>query len=129
KSSKADTAPTPEPAITRSGNFGFGVAFAVVVFLGLSFLVGGSSTSVEDVLKRNAAQHNKSLPRQIDPEVRFDSVTAGPGRKMTLRYTMTKLEGAKLDFVAEERAQAVKAAAIKLFRSSKESDYYRVNKV
>ena len=44
-----------------------------------------------------AEELNRSLPRQVDPETRWDRVTPGPGLRLTYAYTLLKQPAAQVD--------------------------------
>ena len=51
----------------------------------------------ENWLISTAADLNKSLPRLIDPDTRWDRVTPGPGLRLIYTYTLIKQEAGNVD--------------------------------
>lgn len=48
-------------------------------------------------LSATADELNKSLPKQVDPDTRWDRVIPGPGMKLTYSYTLTSKETGQVD--------------------------------
>ena len=51
----------------------------------------------EKWLSETAANLNRSLPKEVDAETRWDRVTPGPGIGLTYSYTLIKQEAGKVD--------------------------------
>jgi len=69
-----------------------------------------SEVPVEQVLADVATTLNANLPKQVDSETRWDTVTSGPGKRMTAFYTLVNLSVADLnqaEFIEETRKQLV----------------------
>lgn len=56
-----------------------------------------TSQMIERSLKQTADIVNKQLPANIDKDVRYDSVSAGPGRRFTHYYTFVNAPASNFD--------------------------------
>lgn len=75
-------------------------AFSLTITSSMFFLLLTSSlaaqptetpTAIEQRLQNVSNQLNKSLPRTLDEHTRQDTTAAGPGRRLTNFYTLTKI--------------------------------------
>jgi hypothetical protein len=71
---------------------------------------GGSDAACERRLTEMCKTMNAKLPRQSSPNIRFDSVAPGPGRRVTYTYTFVNVSSTQLnpaDLAAEIKPQFV----------------------
>jgi hypothetical protein len=83
-----------------AGRGGIGAIFAALVGGAVGNAAGKASTartSVEDVLPKVADRVNKQLPMTVDRDTRWDTTSAGPGRKFTYHYTIVSARGSEID--------------------------------
>ena len=83
------------------------VALCVLVVAYIAFQIGrgfldaaahgGSDAALERRLAEICKAMNAKLPDQAPRGVRFDSVVAGPGRRVTYTYTFVNLSSADID--------------------------------
>ena len=57
----------------------------------------GKKYPYDEVLKRNSGEMNKKCPITIDEGTRLDSTSAGPGRRFTYCYTLTRQVADSID--------------------------------
>jgi hypothetical protein len=67
------------------------IAAAIAAGLGAFAVNRNRSGNIEAALAKASAEMNKTAPRMMDPNVRMDSTSAGPGRTLTYRYTLVNL--------------------------------------
>jgi hypothetical protein len=65
----------------------------ILAAIGTGFLLVqgcGEKYPYEEVLKRNSEQMNRKCPIDVGEGTRLDSTSAGPGRRFTYYYTLTR---------------------------------------
>ena len=102
---------------------------AQLIALCLATLAGSAfADPMAEALVRAAAETNRQLPKTLDTDTVLDHVTAGPGRRLTYHYKLTRVTKSRLnlarfdekmrsDFVKgmcanRERAQLFKAGLV-----------------
>lgn len=68
-----------------------------LLLIGLQNATAQQVSYDEKWLSATAEELNKSLPKLVDPETRWDRVTSGPGQRLTYVYTLVKQEADKVD--------------------------------
>jgi hypothetical protein len=73
-----------------------------VVLLGIKFVPDRfnpfkNGNKTENDVVQAAEMLNKSLPKMIDEETKFTSVTPGPGKKLTYHFTLVSTKSTDLD--------------------------------
>lgn len=84
------------PVCAHSKGAGVGTIFGALIGSAVG-KAAGSSMSIEEALVRASDYANKQLPRTEDVDTRWDSTSAGPGRRFTYHYTFTRYRAADLD--------------------------------
>ena len=81
-----------------------GIVLIIVLFFTAKGFVEGltasrnARTSMSETYLADLAQKlDKQLPKEVDPETRWDHVSAGPGRKFNLSYTLLHVNAADVN--------------------------------
>lgn len=79
---------------------GVGAIFGALIGGAAGNAVSKSAASqlmVEEALVNTTDQINRLLPITLDPDTRWDSTVAGPGRRFTYHYTILTMRASKID--------------------------------
>jgi hypothetical protein len=86
----------------------------------------GKKYPYEEVLKRNSEEMNKKCPIDVGEGTRLDSTSAGPGKRFTYYYTLTRQV---LDSIDVKSMNAkLRPALIGNLRTNKSMEMLRKNK-
>lgn len=89
--------------------------------------VGVSETDFDSLLPEMISKLNRSMPMTVDRDTRADRVSAGPGRKVTYHYSLTRYRIG--DFDRDKLIAALRENLIRAYKVRKDLKMYRDNNV
>ena len=104
-----------------------GLIFFVLLTSSVSAQPTESQKAVEQRLQDVSNQLNKSLPRTLDEHTRQDTTAAGPGRRLTNIYTLTKITPGSLK--GDDLKKMIQPSIVAGYCTDPSMIYYRKNDV
>jgi hypothetical protein len=88
---------------------------------------GESDKSVDNTLSQIAAEANKDLPQMIDSQIRIDSITTLPGKK--IQYNNTLIDAVSEEIDIENFKESAGRTLLAAVKNSPSLEPYRRKKV
>lgn len=90
------------PLSAHAAKGGIGAMFGALIGGGVANAAGKATTArmtADEALVKVTTLINPRLPITIDPDTRWDSTVAGPGRRFTYHYTITTVRASDINAI------------------------------